>query len=176
PPLALKPRRGLLAKAALSRIGRLPDTGKGSRPCRKGEGRSSTGTFPPKTRNCRATRFPTPDSPPPKRLAVPEPRPALPPLPARNPRRGPAGAGRFQARRPADPVAVGPKAGVGKAREKAEAFSEPLASLTIGSPRAPHPSRLRLRRAEARGRGPHRRCPALSRARECSRETPGATI
>ena len=49
PPRASKPRRGLLAKAALSRIGRLPDTGKGSRPYRKGVGRRSTGTFPPKT-------------------------------------------------------------------------------------------------------------------------------
>lgn len=60
--------------------------------------------------------------------------------------------------------------------EKAEALPEPLASLTIGNPRIPHPSRLRLRRAEARGRGPHRRCPALSRARKWSPKSAGATI
>src|SRR3546814_6715267 len=39
---------------ARSRIGRLPGTRQGSRPCRKGGGRSATGAFPPKIENCRA--------------------------------------------------------------------------------------------------------------------------
>jgi hypothetical protein len=75
-----RPSRSVLAEPARSRIGQLPDTGKGSGLCRKGVGRSSTGTFPPKARICRATRLPVPDGQPPKRLSAPGPRLARHPI------------------------------------------------------------------------------------------------
>ncbi len=70
-PWPAKPWRSFLAEPARSRIGRLPDTRKGSGLCRKGQGRRSTDAFPPNARNCRATRLPVPDGRPPKRLSVP---------------------------------------------------------------------------------------------------------
>lgn len=71
-PQPLEPRRRRLAAAALSRIGQLPDTGKGSDLAGKARVEESTGTFPSKTRICRATRLPKPDGRPPKRRSIPE--------------------------------------------------------------------------------------------------------
>ena len=57
-----------------------PTRRKGSGLCRKGGGRRSTDTSPPKARICRATCLPMPDGPPPKRPSVPEPRLAHHPI------------------------------------------------------------------------------------------------
>lgn len=179
-PRPFEPRRRRLAAAALSRIGQLPDTGKGSDLAGKARVEGSTGTFPSKARICRATQLPKPDGRPPKRRSIPELRLAgLPvcPLP--------------EGIRRTEPI-PGPKAAApcrGPTRRSNR--SEDLTSRT-GRNR----SSFKTARGIFRSRYPKatapwnrvsiepkpgeedrtRRNPALSRAGKCSREQPGATI